>query len=365
MKVLNFNGMIPSIPIVQGGMGVGISLSGLASAVASEGGVGVISCAGLGLIYRELSTSFKEACILGLREEIKKARAKTNGILGVNIMVALTNYVDMVKESIASGIDIIFSGAGLPLDLPKYLTPNSKTRLVPIVSSDRAARIICQKWYTLYNYIPDAIVLEGPKAGGHLGYNIDQIDDEAYSLENVLPKVLAFVEDFEKQHGKSIQIIAAGGIYTGEDIFKIMELGASGVQMGTRFVTTSECDASPLFKQTYLDSQQKDINIIKSPVGMPGRAIIGNFLEEVKAGLKRPKVCPFHCIKTCDITTSPYCIMSALYQAFKGNFNLGYAFAGSNAYRAHNITSVKETIGLLMAEYKEKVHEKLLNKLAK
>lgn len=369
MKMLNFNGITPSVPIVQGGMGVGISLSGLASAVASEGGVGVISCAGLGLIYRDLSSSFTEACILGLREEIKKARAKTTGILGVNIMVALTNYVDMVKESIASEIDIIFSGAGLPLDLPKYLTPESKTRLVPIVSSDRAAKIICQKWFSLYNYIPDAIVLEGPKAGGHLGYSVEQIDDEDYSLEHTLPKVLAFTDEFEKLHGKAIPVIAAGGIYTGEDIFKIMEMGASGVQMGSRFVTTSECDASPLFKQMYVDSKQDDINIIKSPVGMPGRAIMGKFLEDVKEGLKRPKACPFHCIKTCDITTSPYCIMSALYQAFKGNFTLGYAFAGSNAYKAQDITSVKETISSLMTEYgekvKEKLQEKLLEKLAK
>lgn len=365
MKTLNFGGLTPTVPIIQGGMGVGISLSGLASAVAREGGVGVISCAGLGLIYRHLSPIFTQACILGLREEIKKARQQTTGIIGVNIMVAMTNYGDMVRESIDQGIDIIFSGAGLPLDLPKYLTPESKTKLVPIVSSERAARVICQKWSNTYNYIPDAIVVEGPKAGGHLGYSLEQIDDENFSLEHPLPKVVALAQEYEQKTGKYIPIVAAGGIYTGEDIFKIMELGASGVQMGTRFVTTVECDASPLFKQRYLDSTMENIGIIKSPVGMPGRAIIGKFLDDVKAGLKRPTKCPYHCIKTCNISTSPYCIMSALYQAFKGNFNFGYAFAGSNAYKAESIISVKETMVSLMDEYKVKISEKISEQLSK
>ena len=170
-------------PVIQGGMGVGISLSGLASAVANEGGVGVISCAGLGLLYPKGKGSYLEKCISGLREEIHKARTKTEGIIGVNVMVALSNYADMVRTAIEEKIDVVFSGAGLPLDLPSYLTPESVTKLVPIVSSLRAAKVICDKWQKNYNYLPDAIVVEGPKAGGHLGFKKEQIQDQHYALE--------------------------------------------------------------------------------------------------------------------------------------------------------------------------------------
>lgn len=359
VKELNFGGLIAGIPIVQGGMGVGISLSGLASAVAREGGVGVISSAGLGLLYRRLSNNYNKASILGLREEITKAREKGKGIIGVNIMVAMSNYADMVKTSIDSGADIIFSGAGLPLDLPSYVTEGCQTRLVPIVSSARAARLLIEKWYANYKYIPDAIVVEGPKAGGHLGYKESQISDEHYSLETILPEVVAAVSEYEAKYERQIPVIAAGGIYTGEDIFRMMELGASGVQLGTRFVTTEECDASEAFKQTYIDAQERDIEIIRSPVGMPGRAILSKFIMDVRSGKTQPKRCPYHCIKTCDISKSPYCIMLALFHAFKGNFQRGYAFAGANAYKAEKITTVKETISSLMSEFGEKLKSKL------
>lgn len=359
IKTLTFGGLTARIPIVQGGMGVGVSLSGLASAVASEGGVGVISSAGLGLLYRRLSTNYNMASIMGLKEEIARAREKAKGIIGVNIMVAMTNFADMVRTSIESKADIIFSGAGLPLDLPSYLKSDSTTKLVPIVSSARAARLMCEKWFTNYNYIPDAIVVEGPKAGGHLGYKEEQINDDNFSLEHIIPEVVATVAEFEALHNCKIPIIAAGGIYTGEDIFRMMELGATGVQMGTRFVTTQECDASDAFKQTYIDAIESDIEIIRSPVGMPGRAILSKFTQDVRNGVTRPKSCPYHCIKTCDISKSPYCIMLALFHAFKGNFQRGYAFAGSNAFKAEKITTVKETIASLMSELKEKIAQKI------
>lgn len=358
MKNLNFGGLIASVPIVQGGMGVGVSLSGLASAVASEGGVGVISAAGLGLLYHDSKHTFQESCIYGLKEELRKSREKTKGIIGVNIMVAMTNFADMVRTSIASKADIIFSGAGLPLDLPLYLEPESTTKLVPIVSSARAAKILCQKWQDNFNYLPDAIVVEGPKAGGHLGYSESQIDDEHFSLEAILPEVVKIVAEFEAKYGKQIPVIAAGGIYTGEDIYRMLELGATGVQMGTRFVTTEECDASIEFKNQYIAAAEADIEIIRSPVGMPGRAIFSNFIKDVREGKTQPKSCPFHCIKTCDISKSPYCIMLALFHAFKGNFKRGYAFAGANAYRAEKITTVKETISSLMGELKLKVAQR-------
>jgi len=352
MKEFSIGDLKLKVPIVQGGMGVGISLSGLASAVANEGGVGVISCAGLGLIYRDKAKDFCEASILGLKEEIKKAKEKAKGVIGVNIMVALTNFSDMVKTSISSGADIIFSGAGLPTDLPSFLTKDSKTKLVPIISSARAAMIICEKWFKNYNYIPDALVLEGPNAGGHLGYKENQIFDHDYSLEVQLPQVLEFVRGFEKEHNCRIPVIAGGGLSDGKDMVKILEMGADAVQLGSRFVTTTECDASDKFKEAYLNASEKDIEIIKSPVGMPGRAIYSKFIERVKSGLERPKKCPFHCIRTCDYTKSPYCIMIALYNAFKGNLKKGYAFAGSKAFKAEKIISVKETISQIMNEMK-------------
>ena len=351
MKKLNIGNLSISVPIVQGGMGVGISLSGLASAVANEGGVGVISSAGLGLLYRNLSKDYIQASIMGLKEELRKAREKTKGVIGVNVMVAMSNFTDMVKTAIAEKADIIFSGAGLPLNLPSFLQKDSVTKLVPIVSSARAARVIAEKWHSLYNYLPDAFVVEGPKAGGHLGFKDEQINDEHFSLEHILSEVIDEVQDMGARYGKEIPVIVAGGIYTGEDIKRFMDMGASGVQMGTRFVTTEECDASDVFKQTYIEAKQEDIQIIKSPVGMPGRAIFSKFIQKVKEGQKQPKTCICKCIKTCDISKSPYCIIAALYNAFKGNMDNGYAFAGANAFRATKIVSVKETFRSLLDEF--------------
>lgn len=355
MKTLKIGNLNISLPIIQGGMGVGISLSGLAAAVANEGGVGVISSAGLGLLYKNFSENYIDASIYGLKEEIRKARQKTAGIIGVNVMVAMSNFADMVRTSIAEKADIIFCGAGLPLDLPSFLKKDSVSKLVPIVSSARAAKIICEKWKANYDYLPDAVVVEGPKAGGHLGFKSEQIEDANYELEKLIPEIVKEVKVFEETYNKNIPVIAAGGIYSGKDIYDIINLGASGVQMGTVFVTTEECDASQAFKQAYIDAKQEDIEIIKSPVGMPGRAIFSNFIEKVRQGKKQPMQCPFHCIKTCDIQKSPYCIIVALYNAFKGNFEHGYAFAGSNAFKATRIISVKETVQNLMKEFKESI----------
>jgi len=353
MKTLNIGGLKISLPIIQGGMGVGISLSGLASAVANEGGVGVISPAGIGFLYKKHSKDYLENSIFGLTEEIRKAREKTNGIIGVNIMVALSNFSDLVKTSIQEGVDIIFSGAGLPLDLPKYLTPGSKTCLVPIVSSARGAALICNKWKANYDYLPDAIVVEGPMAGGHLGFKVEQIGDENFTLEKIIPEVIAVANEIGEKNGKTIPVIAAGGIYTGEDIDKFLEMGAAGVQMGTRFVTTVECDASDKFKQAYIKAGVNDVRIIKSPVGMPGRAISSEFLDEVEAGTKQPKNCPVNCIRTCNIETAPYCIIACLSAALKGNFKNGYAFAGSNVWRNDKIVTVKELFSTLIQEFND------------
>lgn len=353
MNNLKIGNLTARIPIIQGGMGVGISMSSLASAVANEGGVGVISCAGLGLIYRNTAKDYMESCIIGLREEIKKAREKSSGIIGVNIMMALTNFGDMVKTSIAEKVDVIFAGAGLPMDLPKYITADCTTKLVPIVSSARAARIICEKWKTLYNYLPDLVVVEGPKAGGHLGFKANQIEDENFSIQKLIPEVVKEVAIFEEKYNQEIPVIAAGGIYTGEDVYNIMQLGAKGVQMSSRFVPTDECDADIKFKETYINANENDVEIIQSPVGMPGRALKGEFLEKVKQGLTAPKSCPYNCLHTCDYKKVPYCIIVTLYNAYQGKMDKGYAFAGSNAYRATKISSVKEVVDSITSEYNQ------------
>lgn len=353
MKALKIGNLTATTPIVQGGMGVGISLWGLASAVANEGGIGVISAAGLGLLYSDYSHDYNEAGIWGMRQEIRKAREASKGIIGVNIMVALSHFPQLVTTAIEEKVDIIFAGAGLPLNLPSYLTPGATTKLVPIVSSARAAKIICTKWYSEYKYIPDAIVVEGPKAGGHLGFKHEQIEDNDFSLETIVPQVASEVKKFAEQHNCKIPIIAGGGVYSGEDIYRILSLGADAVQMGTRFVATKECDASETFKQTYINSKKEDIKIIQSPVGLPGRAIGNSFLDKVSDGLCRPKKCAFNCLKTCDIEKTPYCIMLALYNAYKGRMEHGYAFCGANAWRCERILSVKELMKSLKAEYKE------------
>ena len=355
---LSIGDLTAKMPIVQGGMGVGISLSGLASAVANQGGIGVIAGAMIGMKEPDVAKNPIEANLRALRQELTKAREKTQGIIGVNIMVALTTFSQMVRTAIENRADIIFSGAGLPLEMPKHLLQaceekkeEFKTKLVPIVSSARAATLIARKWLSRFDYLPDAFVVEGPKAGGHLGYKADQIEDEHYSLEEILPPIVEEVHAFEAAHDCHIPVIAGGGVYTGEDIYNILQLGAEGVQMGTRFVATEECDADPAFKESYVHARKEDIEIIQSPVGMPGRAIHSSFLEKVKAGLKRPKSCPFNCIKTCDVSRSPYCIMLALYNAFRGRLENGYAFCGANAWRTEKIQSVRELIASLRKEY--------------
>jgi NAD(P)H-dependent flavin oxidoreductase YrpB (nitropropane dioxygenase family) len=358
MSIRHLNGLqigdlIAKIPIVQGGMGVGVSMAGLASAVAHEGGIGVIAAAGIGMLESDGFSNYLEASKRRLRAEIRKARQSSQGILGVNIMVALSNFADMVTTSIEEGIDIIFSGAGLPLTLPKFLDGNQKTKLVPIVSSGRAAALISKRWLNNYNYLPDAIVVEGPMAGGHLGFKTEEISNPSYSLEKLIPEVIKDIKPFVNKKQQAIPVIAGGGIYNGADIYKFLELGADGVQMATRFVTTHECDASIEFKQAYLDASVDDILIIKSPVGMPGRALRNEFIDAVNAGKKTPFKCPYHCIITCDYQNSPYCIAIALMNAQKGNMKHGLAFAGENVHRCKEITSVKELMDTLVKEYED------------
>ena len=275
---MTIGNLVAKIPVIQGGMGVGISLSGLASAVANEGGIGVIAAAMIGMNEPDIYSDSENANLRALRREIRKAREATKGILGVNIMVVLSNFADMVRVSVEEGIDVIFSGAGMPMDLPKYLKEQSKTKLAPIVSSARAAKLLCMKWLSRFNYLPDAFVVEGPMAGGHLGFSAAEIDNPDFALERLIPQVLEAVKSFEEKAGKKIPVIAAGGVYTGEDICKFLQMGAAGVQMGTRFVATHECDAHIKFKETYVRAREDDLIVIQSPVGLPGRAVRNAFI---------------------------------------------------------------------------------------
>jgi len=354
-QALKIGNLKIKIPIIQGGMGVGISLSVLACAVANAGGVGVIATAGIGHTETDWDTNSRAADQRALKKEIRKAKAGTDGVIGVNVMVALSDFDDLVQCAVDEGADILFLGAGLPISLPKTLPLDQlsglATKFVPIISSARAAQIVFKAWQKRYSHIPDAVVVEGPLAGGHLGFKKEHINNPDYALEKILPEVIKVVEPYEQRFGRSIPVIAAGGIYTGADIHRFMNLGAKAVQMGTRFVATHECDASSKFKQAYIDCSRENIIIIDSPVGLPGRAIGGRFFDRLATGAKEKFKCHWKCLKSCDFKNVPYCIARALTNAKKGDLNKGFAFAGANAYRVERIISVKEVIETLEAEY--------------
>lgn len=337
------------IPIIQGGMGIGVSRSSLASAVANEGGLGVISGAQIGFEELDFETNPVEANIRTLKNEIRRAKEKSpDGFIGVNLMVAMKNYAEMVKAAVEEKVDVIISGAGLPLDLPA-LVANTKVKIVPIVSSLKAARIIATSWRKNYNREADAIIIEGPEAGGHLGFKYKElIDHSTESLETIVVQVIDYLKDFNKD----VPVIAAGGIFNGEDIGKFLNMGASGVQMATRFVPTLECDASDAFKKTYLEAKEEDIVIINSPVGLPGRALYNNFLKKLEATKRDAITKCYTCLNHCNPAETPYCITKALVNSVKGNVQEGLLFVGSNVYKCNKIETIKEVIAGIMLELK-------------
>ena len=347
-KSLKIGDLEVKIPVVQGGMGVGISLSGLAGNVSACGGLGVISTAQIGWREPDFYEKPFEANFRAIEKEIKKARELANGgVLGVNIMVATQRYEEYVKSAVKAGIDIVISGAGLPIDLPKYVE-GSKTKIAPIVSSLKSLTVICRMWERKYQTAPDLVVIEGPKAGGHLGFSREELEtvtDEAY--DDVIVSIIEKVKEYSEKFSKKIPVVVAGGIYERKDMEHVMKLGADGVQMGTRFVTTKECDADEAYKQSYIKAKKEDIKIVQSPVGMPGRAILNPFLEKVKTEKCKIKHC-YQCIVTCDKKTIPYCITEALVNAAEGRVDEGLLFCGENAYRADKI----ETVAEIMEEFR-------------
>jgi len=351
MPRLKIGSASPKLPIIQGGMGVGISLSQLASAVANEGGIGVIAANSIGMLDPAYYAKHKDANSILLRKEIRKARQLTDGIIGVNIMVAVDDFHDLLDVAIEEKVDMVFLGAGLPIKgIPVKRLRDADVKVVPIVSSGRAASLIYRSWSKSYQDIPDAVVVEGPMAGGHLGFKPEQIHDQTFRLEALIPDVVKAIKPFRDEYSREIPVIAAGGIFTGSDIHKFYKLGASGVQMGTRFVATEECDADQKFKEAYVDCKEDEIEIIKSPVGMPGRAIKGQFLMDAEDGKLNMK-CAWKCLKSCDIEVSGYCISLALDNARKGIMERGFAFCGSNAFRIKKIVSVKHLLNELKTQY--------------
>lgn len=374
LKPLVLGELVIPRPIIQGGMGVGISLSSLAGAVAKAGGMGIISTAQIGFREPDFADRPLEANLRAIGKEFKKAREiSPEGAIGFNIMVATKSYALYVKEAVKAGADIIISGAGLPVSLPAYLAEAAaemkaagisgkvKTKIAPIVSSVKSAMVILKMWDRKFNRVPDLVVVEGPLAGGHLGFSRESLEELGVDTADVehtyrqaeydeeVRKIIRLVGEYAEKYGTKIPVVTAGGIYSHEDVMHQIELGADGVQVATRFVTTEECDAPDAFKQAYLNAKQEDIVITKSPVGMPGRAIKNAFLRGVGQIPFKLEHC-YQCLEKCDKKTIPYCITKALVNSAKGNTGEGLVFCGSNAFKAGRIETVEEVMRDLMGE---------------
>lgn len=360
-RPLTIGELTVNYPVIQGGMGVGISLSSLAGAVAKAGGIGLISTAQIGFREPDFAQHPKEANLRAIRMEMEKARAVAgDGVVGFNIMVATKDYPEYVKAAVEAGADVIVSGAGLPVKLPEYAM-GSKTKLAPIVSSPKSASVICRMWDRKYACAPDFLVVEGPLAGGHLGFSHEELekfmadradadvcyDRAAYDAE--IKGIIQVVKEYEDKYGRHIPAISAGGVFSREDMEHHMALGVDGVQVGTRFVTTVECDAPAAYKEAYLRAEKNDIIIVKSPVGMPGRAIRNPFLEKVQGEPEKIKKC-FRCLEHCDPKTAPYCITMALIRAAMGDVDNALLFCGYNAWKCNKIETVDAVIRDLCRE---------------
>lgn len=344
-KPLKIGDLTARIPLIQGGMGVGVSLGGLAGAVALAGGIGVISTAQIGYREKDFYTNPLKANLRAIKQELDKAkRIAPQGIVGFNIMVALSHYKEQVQAAAGAGADIIISGAGLATELPEYVQ-GFTTKIAPIVSSARSAGVILKFWDKRYRRTADFIVIEGPKAGGHLGFLPEELEQyEKHSYDNEIQSIMDVVRTYETRYESHIPVIVAGGIETKEDVAHVIGLGADGVQIATRFVTTEECDASKAYKESYIHAKEEDIIIVKSPVGMPGRAIKNKFMSQVMEGKKfTPKQC-LGCLKKCNPKEIPYCITERLILAVKGEVEDALLFCGANAYKESKMSTVKEVI---------------------
>lgn len=348
LKPLKIGELVAEKPIIQGGMGVGVSRSSLAGAVAAEGGIGIISTAQIGYDEEGFEKDQAGCNRIAIKKHIKRAKeiAGGKGLVGVNIMVALKHYKEHVQEAVKAGADVIISGAGLPMDLPKLVGENV-TKIAPIVSSKRAAQLILKMWAHRYNRTADFIVVEGPKAGGHLGFSKEQLQDiDKLDYDQEIRDIIECKRDYEEKFQRKIPVIVAGGIFDRKDIEHVMKLGADGVQIASRFVATEECDASDAYKQAYIQAEKKNIQIIQSPVGMPGRALRNEFIKGLETARKPITKC-YNCLEKCDPRTVPYCITKALIEAVQGNVENGLIFCGENVDRIHEMTTVHDLMNEL------------------
>lgn len=354
MKIesLKIGNLVARLPIIQGGMGIGVSRCKLASAVAKAGGIGIISAAQVGYDEEDFESNNLEANLRALKKHIKLAKEQSqNGIIGVNVMAVTNYYAEHVKTAIEAGVDLIISGAGLPTALPK-LAKGFDVKLAPIVSSLKSARVILKLWDKHDNIVPDLIVIEGPRAGGHLGFKKEKIQESMGTFDEEVVKIIEEKKVYEEKYQKIIPVVVAGGVFDGYDIAKYLKLGADGVQMATRFVTTEECDASDEYKRAYIQSKNEDIVIVNSPVGMPGRAIENKFVKRTYEGNIKVSRC-YNCITHCNPKETPYCISKALIDAVKGDVDHGLIFCGDNAHKLTEITTVEK----LMKELEREILE--------
>lgn len=362
MKELRIGNKIARLPIIQGGMGVGVSLSSLAGAVAKNGGIGIISTAQIGYNEPDFLTNHKDANNRAIEKHIKLAKAQAqDGLVGVNVMVALKDYEEHVKVAAQAGADVVICGAGLPVTLP-VLLDGTDTKFAPIVSTEKAIKILFKMWDKKYNKTADFVVIEGPKAGGHLGFSQEQIKEDLsgeYDYDSEIVKIIEAVHLQEEKYNKSIPVIVAGGIFDKEDVRHALSLGANGVQVASRFVATKECDANIRYKEAYVNATSNDIRIIQSPVGLPGRALQNNFLNCVAEGKCKVERC-LGCLAKCNPTEIPYCITDALIRAVKGDIDNGLVFCGANVNRINEITTVRDIMEELAEGFvstKPKIYE--------
>ncbi len=349
IKPLNIGNLVARLPIIQGGMGIGVSRSNLAAAVTNAGGIGVISAAQIGYDEEDFRINTLEANLRALKKHIVLAKEQCKGgVIGVNIMVAMCNYAEYVKASIEAGADLIISGAGMPSMLPK-LAKNTKVKIAPIVSSLKSARVILKLWDRHDSTTPDMVVIEGPKAGGHLGFKKEEIKSCDENFHDEVVKIIEETRKYEEKYSKKISIIVGGGVFTGKEVAEYLSLGANGVQMSTRFVATEECDASEAFKNAYIQATEEDIVIVSSPVGMPGRAIKNAFVERTYKGNIKVNQC-YRCIAHCNPKETPYCITEALINAVTGNIDEGLIFCGENCSKVDRIVKVEELMKELELE---------------
>lgn len=346
---LKIGNLVIRRPIFQGGMGIGVSLGNLAGTVAKEGGVGVISAAQIGFRETDFMQNPKAANLRAIQKEYEKARRiSPDGVIGFNLMVAMQYYDEYVKAVVEAGADLIISGAGLPLTLPE-LVEGSRTKIAPIVSTEKSAKVLLRYWEKKYNKTADLVVIEGPKAGGHLGFDKDQLEwfDKTHYDEE-MRKIIDVIQSYEERFHTQIPVVIAGGITTRQDAEDAFSLGADAIQVASRFVTTEECDADFRFKEMYVKAKEEDVTIVQSPVGMPGRAIENRWLKQVKEGQRFPPKRCLGCLKKCNPSEISYCITQALIHSATGNVEEGLIFCGENAWKAEKIETVKEVIDSLV-----------------